>query len=150
MPRLLFEPRSHYPYATEVQIYAGHINYGGHLDHAQLITLVSEARVRYINSLGYHEQDIEGHHFVVADLALQYKSESHRGEVLRIEIAPANFNKYGFDLEFHLTEKQSGRAVATGKAGLVCIDNATRKVSPISTLDVDWGVGTRRDQPVCP
>lgn len=131
MPRIQLQPAPAYPFATDLQIYISHVNQGGHLDNAQLLTLVSEARVRFFNWLGYRELDVGGSSFVVADLVAQYKSEGYHGEVMRVEMNPADFNRYGFDLQFKMTETASGRDVSLGKFGVVFIDQATRKVTPI-------------------
>ncbi len=131
MARIVFELPEHFSFATELQVYISHVNQGGHLDNAQLLSLVSEARLRFFQSLGYAEADVEGVSTVVGDMVAQYKSEAFHGETLRVEMVPADFNKYGFDLVFHMTEKNQGREVARGKTGVVFIDRATRKVAPI-------------------
>lgn len=131
MARIVFELPKHFSFATELQVYISHVNQGGHLDNAQLLSLVSEARLRFFQSLGYAEADVEGVSTVVGDMVAQYKSEAFHGETLRVEMVPADFNKYGFDLLFHMTEKSQGREVARGKTGVVFIDRATRKVAPI-------------------
>lgn len=77
--------------------------------------------------LGYSVMDVAGHAFFVADQAAQYRSEGQLGEVLRIEMTPADLNPKGFDLLFRVSESQSGREVALGKIGLVCVDLASRK-----------------------
>ena len=33
MPRLKFDPLTHYPFTTELQLYTSHINHGNHLDN---------------------------------------------------------------------------------------------------------------------
>ncbi len=131
MARIVFELPATFSFATELQVYISHVNQGGHLDNAQLLSLVSEARLRFFQSLGYAEADVEGVSTVVGDIVAQYKSEAFHGETLRVEMVPADFNKYGFDLVFHMTEKGQGREVARGKTGVVFIDRATRKVAPI-------------------
>ena len=131
MARIVFELPEHFSFATELQVYISHVNQGGHLDNAQLLSLVSEARLRFFQSLGYAEADVEGVSTVVGDMVAQYKSEAFHGETLRVEMVPADFNKYGFDLVFHMTEKSQGREVARGKTGVAFIDRATRKVAPI-------------------
>ena len=40
---------------------------------------------------------------------------------MRIEMASADFNKYGFDLQFRMSEKVTHREVALGKIGIVFI-----------------------------
>ncbi|MDD2729958.1 thioesterase family protein [Malikia sp.] len=131
MPRLQFQPAARYPFVTELQIYASHINEGGHLDNVQLLSLVAEARGRFFASLGYSVLDVAGHVFFVGDQAVQYKSEGFHGQTLRIEMAPADFNPKGFDLVYRVSEAQSGREVALGKIGLVCVDPGSRKPSAI-------------------
>ena len=44
MARVQFELPDHFIFTTEVQIYVSHVNQAGHLDNAQLLTLVSEGR----------------------------------------------------------------------------------------------------------
>lgn len=129
MPRIQLAPASHYLFATEIQIYISHVNQGGHLDNAQLLTLVSEARVRFFKSLGYLESGVEGALIVVGDIVAQYQSEGFHGETMRVEMTPTDFNKYGFDLQFRLCEKETGRGVALGKIGIVFISEAHRKVT---------------------
>ena len=58
MPRIKLVPAPRYAFVTEIQIYISHVNQGGHLDNAQLLTLVSEARVRFFKSMGYVESAI--------------------------------------------------------------------------------------------
>ena len=131
MPRIRFELPDHYLFATEVQVYISHVNKGGHLDHAQLLTLVSEGRVRFFGWLGYGEAEPEGARIVVADLVAQYKSEAFHGETLVVEMQPADFNRYGFDLVCRLSEKSSGREVARGKTGVVFVGQDSPAVAPI-------------------
>mgnify|MGYP001964509006 CR=1 FL=1 len=88
MARIVFDLPAHFGFATELQIYISHVNQGGHLDNAQLLTLVSEARVRFFQSLGYPEADVGGLSIVVGDIVAQYKSEGFHGETMRVEMAP--------------------------------------------------------------
>lgn len=131
MSRIVFDLPPRFIFATDVQVYVSHVNQGGHLDNAQLLSLVSEARLRFFKSLGYTEGDVEGRAIVVGDMVAQYKSEAFHGEVLRIAMVPADFNKYGFDLVFRMAETTTGREVARGKTGVVFIDRASRKVAPL-------------------
>ena len=129
MARIVFDLPPHFGFTTEMQIYISHVNQGGHLDNAQLLSLVSEARVRFFQSLGYPEADVGGLSIVVGDIVAQYKSEGFHGETMRVEMTPADFNPYGFDLVFRMTEKSQGREVARGKTGIVFINKSDRKVA---------------------
>lgn len=125
MPRVQFTLPERFLFATDIPIYISHVNQGGHLDNAQLLTLVSEARVRFFRWLGYPgDIGIEGLTLVVGDMLAQYKSEAFYGETLRVDLLPDDFNKYGFDLVFRLSDVGSGREVARGKTGVVFVGDA--------------------------
>ena len=131
MASIVFDLPPHFGFSTELQIYISHVNQGGHLDNAQLLSLVSEARVRFFKSLGYPEADVAGLSTVVGDIVAQYKSEAFHGETLRVEMTPQDFNRYGFDLVFRMAEASQGREIARGKIGIVFISKADRRPAPI-------------------
>jgi len=127
MARIKIELPERFCFSTEIPIYINHINYGNHLDNSALISLVSEARVRFFKSLGYTELDVEGCGIIVADAAVQYRAEAFHGEVMVFEMAANDFNKYGCDLVWRISDKASGREVALGKTGIMFFDYAVRK-----------------------
>ncbi len=131
MSRIHISLPERFPFATELRLYIGHINYGGHLDNALLLTLVSEARVRFFKSLGYTELDVEGCGIVIVDAAVQYKSEAFYGETMLVEMAPLNFHTKGFDLVYRMSDRDTGREVARGKSGMLFFDYTRRKVMPV-------------------
>ena len=131
MARIQIDLPEQFRFSTEIPLYIGHINYGGHLDNALLLSLVSEARVRFFKSLGYSELDVEGVGIVVADAAVQYKAEAFHGETMVIAMTPVDFNKYGCDLVWRMTDQASGREVARGKTGILFFDYGPRKVAPV-------------------
>lgn len=131
MSRILTELPERFVFSTEIPLLGLHINFGGHLDNALLLSLVSEARVRYFLSLGYTALDVDGVGVIVADAAVQYKSEAFYGETMVLELATRDFHKYGFDVVWRISDKATGREVARGKTGVMCIDYKIRKVAPI-------------------
>ena len=131
MPRIQFQLPEKFVFATDIQIYISHVNQGGHLDNAQLLTLVSEARVRFFKSLDYTEGNVAGCPIVVGDMVAQYKSEGFHGETMRVSMVPQDFNPYGFDLVYRMECLDTAREVARGKIGIVFVERATRKVAPV-------------------
>ena len=83
--------------------------------------------MRFFKALGYSELDVEGVGIVVADVAAQYRSEAFHGETLVVEMGADDFNKYGYDLVWRLSDKASGREVARGKHGIMFFDYTARK-----------------------
>lgn len=131
MARIQIELPAHFDFSTAITLYLSHMNYGGHLDNALLLTVVSEARARFFQSLGYTELDVDGVGIVVSDAALQYRSEAFHGEVMLVQMAAADFSQYGCDLPWRMTEQTSGREVARGKTGIVFFDYAARKMTQV-------------------
>lgn len=136
MPRIKIELPANFSFSTEIPIYINHINYGNHLDNSALISLVSEARVRFFKAFGYTELNIEGLGIVVADAAIQYKSEAFHGEVLCFEMAADDFNKYGCDLVYRVSDQATGREVARGKTGIMFFDYTARQVALVPEIFV--------------
>jgi 4-hydroxybenzoyl-CoA thioesterase len=131
MPRIQIELPVQFPFTTEITLYLSHMNYGGHLDNALLLTVVSEARARFFQSLGYSELDVEGVGIIVSDAALQYRSEAFHGEVMIVSMGAADFGSKGCDLLWCMSEKTTNREVARGKTGIVFFDYAARKIAQV-------------------
>lgn len=131
MPRIKIDLPERFLFSTDLPIYIGHINYGHHLDNSQMLSLVSEARVRFFKSLGYTELDVEGVGIIVADVAAQYRAEAFHGETMVVEMSADDFNKYGCDLVWRLSDRASGREIARGKHGIMFFDYAARKATAV-------------------
>ena len=52
MARIRIELPDRFAFSTDIPLLMSHINYGNHLDNAQLLGIVSEARVRFLKSMG--------------------------------------------------------------------------------------------------
>src|SRR5512143_1177371 len=131
MARLQLELPTAFLFATELEVRIGDINYAGHLSNDALLALLHEARVRFLASYGLREPDVFGSSLLIADAAVVYKSEAFQGELLKIEVAVTDFNKYGCDFVYRVTEKQSGREVARSKIGMVFFSYAERRIQPM-------------------
>ena len=131
MARIQIDLPDAFDFSTDITLYLSHINYGNHLDNAMLLTVVSEARVRYLKSMGYSELDVEGKGIIVTDAAVQYKSEGHYGETMRVQMGVAEPGKYGCDFYWRMAEAGSGREVARGKTGIVFFDYQHKKITRV-------------------
>lgn len=131
MARVRIELPEHFPFRTTIPLLISHINHGHHLDNAQLLGLVSEARVRFLQSMGYTELDVDGLGIIVADAALQYRSEAFHGETMRVEMAADDFHDFGCDLLWRMSDEASGREVARGKTGVVFFNYVERRKAAV-------------------
>ncbi len=131
MARIKIDLPEKFDFSTEIPLRISDINYGGHLGHDSVLSLTHEARVRLLRKYGFTEMDIDGSGLIVSDVAIVYRSEAFYGEILKIEIAICDFNKYGCDLIYKITEKETGREIARAKTGIVFFNYENRKVSLI-------------------
>lgn len=106
------------------------INYGNHLGHDSLISLLQEARIQWLASMGYTELNIEGTGLIMADIAVQYKAESFYGDELKINLFSGEAGAVNFDI-FYEVKNQNDLMIAKAKTGMVCYDYDLKKVVKI-------------------
>ncbi len=114
-------------YATDVRLRVSDINYGGHMDNNAVLSLVHEARVRFLESYGFSELDVDGVGIIMVDAVIQYKSEAFYGQTLTFEVAVDGISRIGCDVLYRITDRDTGREVARAKTGIAFLDYATRK-----------------------
>ena len=118
-------------YKTEIPIRITDINYGGHLGNDSLLSIVHEARLQFLNHLGYSESNVEGVGIIMIDAGVQYKSEAFYGDELLVEIAVTDFTGIGCDFVYRVTNKNSNKEIAIVKTGIVFFNYEKRKTVPV-------------------
>ncbi|WP_299178279.1 thioesterase family protein [uncultured Neptuniibacter sp.] len=131
MARIKIDMPDNYIFSTELPIRISDINYGGHLSNDAMLSIVHEARIRFLNHYHYGELDIEGLGLIMTDSAIVYKAEGFHGDLLQIDIAVGDFNKYGCDIYYLISNKKTAVEVAHAKTGVVFFDYDERKVTSI-------------------
>lgn len=124
-------------FSIEIHVRIADINYGGHLGNDAILSLIHEARVRFLKKYGYSEANIEGVGIIMADAVVVYKSEGFYGDRLLIEVAVRDFTKTGCDFLFRLTNKETKKEVARAKTGIVFFDYELRKVVAVPQRFID-------------
>ncbi|MDQ4141039.1 MAG: thioesterase family protein [Bacteroidota bacterium] len=130
MGRIKIDLPTTYSFLTQIKIRISDINYGGHLGNDALLSILHDARLQYLHSLGYSELAFGGSALIMADVAIEYKGEGFLGDLLTVQMAAACFSKYGFDLIYHVTNQDS-KPIAFAKTGMLCFNYSTRKVMSI-------------------
>jgi acyl-CoA thioesterase FadM len=127
MARIRLDTPSVVHYSTEITVRISDINYGNHLGNDSLLSLIHEARVRFLNHYAYTELDVEGAGIIMNDVAIVYKSEAFYGEMLHFDISAVDFHRFGCDLVYRITHKESGKEIARAKTGIVFYDYSAKK-----------------------
>lgn len=132
MPRVKVTLLESFPFAVDIPVRITDLNYGGHLGNDALLSVLHEARVQFLRFMGKAEFDPStGQGHIMADVAVEYKGEAFHGDVLRIQMAATDLNKYGFDLVYWV-HNQAGREIARAKTGMLGFDYTSRKLLPLS------------------
>jgi acyl-CoA thioesterase FadM len=131
MARVTVDLPDNFEFSAEFEVRMADINAGGHLGNHLFVALLNEAHLKYMKFKGFPELMVDGRAMINADLVVIYKSEVFYGDILDIEVAAGDFNKYGLDLFFRVTNKNSGKVAATAKMGMLFFDYAGRKVAEI-------------------
>lgn len=128
MARLRIELPEFLPFETLIRIRITDINYGGHLGNDALVSLMHEARVRYLAHHGFKELSEEGASFIMGDCAIVYKSEGFHGQNLKVQMGAGDYSRVGFDLYYRFLLEETGKELAVAKTGMVMFDYRSRKV----------------------
>jgi len=131
MARVKLDIPEEFEFSTEIPIRISDINYGGHLGNDAVLSLIHEARLRFFKKYGFTELDIDGFGLVLTDAVVVYKSVGYHGDILTIEVTREDFNKYGCDFVYRITNKETGKEVARAKTGIVFFDYDKKKVAKV-------------------
>ncbi|WP_079201810.1 thioesterase family protein [Pseudomonas sp. CC6-YY-74] len=129
MARLQLEfPENQFCYSTHLTVRVTDINAANHLGNDSMISMISEARARFLFEFGIHETHADGTGIIVTDLATTYRTEAHARDQLLFEVGVMDFNKYGGDITFRITRPADGSQVAMAKSGFVFFNYKAGKV----------------------
>jgi len=119
MARIQLDLPERFTYRTEVTLRVSDMNYAGHMGNDTVMSLLHEARSRLLKENGCEGQKIEGLGLVVADAVVIYKAQAHYADVMVIEMTARDFNRYGCDLVYRISNRDTAAEIARAKTGIV-------------------------------
>ena len=131
MARIKLELPESFRFKTEIALRVTDMNRGGHLGNDALFAMLNEARVKFYESLGYSEVDVEGAGTIMSDAVIVYKAESFPGDTLAFEVAAGDFSRIGCDLYYRVSNTRTGAEVARAKTAIGFFDYQARKIMPV-------------------
>jgi len=129
MARIKLELPEKFLFETEMCVRITDINYGGHMGNDASLSIIHEARMRFLKNYGFSEMDVGGVGIIMSDAVVCYKSESFYGDELVIQVAVGDVSDYGCDLFYKITNKLSGKEVVRAKTGIVFFDYPSKKIA---------------------
>lgn len=131
MARVKIDMPESFRFMTQVPVRISDINYGNHLGNDAIMSILHEARMRYLANFGATELQALGTALIMADAAIIYKGEGFYGDLLTVELTAEEFTAVGFDFYYRITTFRGGQlaVIAEAKTGMVCFDYSARKVA---------------------
>jgi acyl-CoA thioester hydrolase len=130
MARIKVDLPSAFSFTCRIPVRITDINYGGHVGNDTILTIVHEARMQFLRSLGYTELNFAGVGMIMADAAIEFKNELFYGDTIIASVAVKEVTKVGFDLSYKLEKESDGRIIliAAAKTGMICYDYEKKKI----------------------
>lgn len=121
----------HFLFRVSIPVRITDINYGNHLGNDAMASLLHEARVQWLQSMGYTELSVEGVSLIMAALQIFFKKEAFYGDLLNISLFWGEYSTAGFSL-YHVIETTRGEEtsiIAKAKTDMVFFRYDLRKVT---------------------
>jgi acyl-CoA thioester hydrolase len=130
MSRIKIDLPDSFAFSTNLSVQITDLNYGAHVGNDKVLSFLHEARVRYLQSFGYTEFNMEGIGLIMADAALIFKNEIFYGDPLLISIQPTEFSRVGFELIYKIEKKSEEPflSLAYAKTTMVCYNYDLKKI----------------------
>ena len=105
------------------------INYGGHMGNDKSLLLFHEARIAFLNSLGYSEMNIgDGLGIIMKDAQVDYLAEVFHGDELNVKVSLGEQKGPLFNLNYDVNRVSDAKMVFSGRTGILAFDYQKRKV----------------------
>ena len=127
MARINIDLPATFNFSATIPVRITDINYGGHVGNDTILSIIHEARVQFLRSLGYTEKDFGGVGMIMSDVAINFKNELFYGDVIHASVGIMNVSRASFDLVYLL--KSNDTIIAEAKTGMVCFDYEKRKIT---------------------
>ena len=139
MARIKIDLPGQFSFSTKIPVRITDINYGGHVGNDSILSLLHEARLKYLTHLGFSELNIAGVGLIMADVGIEFKGESFYGDELTVSMAAGEFSKISFEIFYKMETVRDGKTIliAKAKTGMVCYDYEKKKVVGVPGEFVD-------------
>lgn len=98
-------------YNMEYKVIVSDINYGGHMGNERALIIFQQARMEWLNSIGYDEADIEGKGLIQLESHVYYQKEVFLGETLICSITNISPERITFNIEYEIKNKNNDIAI---------------------------------------
>lgn len=114
---------------SKYQVTIGDINYGGHLGNDRALVIFQDARILFLNSLGFSEMDIgEGLGIIMVECGVRYLREIFHGDQLITTVSVVEMKPKKFTLGYRTMRVSDNQTVLSGSSTFLAFNYSERKV----------------------
>lgn len=104
------------------------VNYGNHLGHDSLISLLHEARMAFLKKHHFSEAN-NNFGLIMSSIYVLYKNQAFYGDILKISLGVSEITKTSFQLTYLVQKNEIEVALACTK--MACFDYQNQKIMKI-------------------
>ncbi len=123
MARLKLEFPTQSKFSTVLEVRAADLNYGNHLGNDRFLAYAQEARLKFLQHLGYKsELEVEGIGIIMGDAAIVFKTQAFLGDQIEIFVTVGALTRVSFELYYRLVRQSDQKEIGIVKTGIICFD----------------------------
>jgi acyl-CoA thioesterase FadM len=136
MARIKIELPGSFPFSCQIPVRITDINYGGHAGNDTVLSIIHEARMQFLQRMGYTEMEFAGVGMIMSDVSIEFKNELFYGDVVIASVIAGEISRIGFELLYKLETVRPANSsmkvlVAIAKTGMICYDYDKKKIVSI-------------------
>jgi len=122
-----------FKFQCKIPIRINDINYGGHVGNDRILLFAHEARIQFLNQLGYSELELGGTALLLTRATIEIRKELFFGDTLWVSVEALNFTSKGFDLIYKMERERQNEyeLVAAAITNMVCYDYKNKKTDSL-------------------
>lgn len=121
-------------FETNIDVLVNHLNYGNHLGYDSLLSILQEARLRWLKIINpaFSESKIEKTTgWLIRKLNVSYQAEALHGDSLLVKLNSQNISRTKFDFNYVVTNRTQKNIVSYATTTQVCYDFNSSRVARI-------------------
>ncbi len=134
MNRVKLDLPKEFNFHVSIPIRITDINYGGHVGNDTVLTLIHEARMKFLLQHNFTEMNFGGVGLIMKDVIIEFKKEIFYGDTVDVYVAISDFSRAGFDVFYKVVKSDEELQVAIAKTGMMCYDYKKKKIVSVPVI----------------
>jgi acyl-CoA thioester hydrolase len=133
MAKIKIELPDSFQFTATIPVRITDLNYGGHVGNDTVLSIIHEARMKFLHEYGYTEMNFAGVGMIMSDVAINFKNELFYGDIVKASVAIAEISKVSFELYYKLEKEMNNKLmpVAIAKTGMICYNYDKKKIASV-------------------